>query len=165
MRFLVLEIRDGILGLAKSWTLYIPSWLFMVRFETMYVYLEVLCCFNKKYVRVHPLMFDYTVHSASYDILNLDGVLVIHNFVSETRARDTEEISSTPTNGVSVSSAIFALCNIAWARMLARGAVSAEMGSKLPTYVNMTHSTKYKTYGPQVNVYGTQYPPVVGPGL
>ncbi|KAF8755107.1 hypothetical protein RHS01_05445 [Rhizoctonia solani] len=31
-------------------------------------------------------------------------------------------------NGVSVSSAVFALCNIAWAKLLARGVVTAEMG-------------------------------------
>ncbi|CUA67564.1 hypothetical protein RSOLAG22IIIB_07438 [Rhizoctonia solani] len=45
-------------------------------------------------------------------------------------------------NGVSVSSAIFALCNIAWARMLAKGSVSAEMGAKLPTLMYTALNTR-----------------------
>ncbi|QRW20465.1 hypothetical protein RhiXN_09440 [Rhizoctonia solani] len=45
-------------------------------------------------------------------------------------------------NGVSVSSAVFALCNIAWAKLLARGVVTAEMGAKLPTLMYSALNTR-----------------------
>ncbi|KDN45049.1 hypothetical protein RSAG8_05222, partial [Rhizoctonia solani AG-8 WAC10335] len=51
-------------------------------------------------------------------------------------------LSRCKANGVSVSSAIFALCNIAWARMLARGSVSVEMGAKLPTLMYTALNTR-----------------------
>ncbi|CAE6337170.1 unnamed protein product [Rhizoctonia solani] len=45
-------------------------------------------------------------------------------------------------NGVSVSSAIFALCNIAWAKLLSRGTVNAQMGAKLPTLMYSALNTR-----------------------
>ncbi|CAE6403425.1 hypothetical protein ACGC1H_005339 [Rhizoctonia solani] len=62
--------------------------------------------------------------------------------VSFDEDRTKRILSRCKANGVSVSSAIFALCNIAWARMLARGSVSAEMGAKLPTLMYTALNTR-----------------------
>ncbi|CAE6511000.1 unnamed protein product [Rhizoctonia solani] len=62
--------------------------------------------------------------------------------VSFDEARTKRILARCKANGVSVSSAVFALCNIAWARMFARGAVSAEMGAKLPTLMYTALNTR-----------------------
>ncbi|CAE6455072.1 unnamed protein product [Rhizoctonia solani] len=62
--------------------------------------------------------------------------------VSFDEDRTKRILSHCKANGVSVSSAIFALCNIAWARMLARGSVSAEMGAKLPILMYTALNTR-----------------------
>ncbi|CAE7215678.1 unnamed protein product [Rhizoctonia solani] len=62
--------------------------------------------------------------------------------VSFDEDRTKRILSRCKANGVSVSSAIFALCNIAWARMLARGSVTAEMGAKLPTLMYTALNTR-----------------------
>ncbi|CAE6437471.1 unnamed protein product [Rhizoctonia solani] len=62
--------------------------------------------------------------------------------VSFDEARTKRILSRCKANEVSVSSAIFALCNIAWARMLSKGAVSTEMGAKLPTLMYTALNTR-----------------------
>ncbi|KAH7322044.1 hypothetical protein B0J17DRAFT_723724 [Rhizoctonia solani] len=62
--------------------------------------------------------------------------------VSFDEARTKRILARCKANGVSVSSAIFALCNFAWARMLAKGAVSTEMGAKLPTLMYTALNTR-----------------------
>ncbi|GAB1520973.1 hypothetical protein RhiTH_004062 [Rhizoctonia solani] len=62
--------------------------------------------------------------------------------VSFDKERTKKILACCKANGVSVSSAVFALCNIAWAKLLARGVVTAEMGAKLPTLMYSALNTR-----------------------
>ncbi|KAF8746451.1 hypothetical protein RHS02_00683, partial [Rhizoctonia solani] len=68
--------------------------------------------------------------------------------VSFDKERTKKILARCKANGVSVSSAVFALCNIAWAKLLARGVVSAEMGAKLPTIVSLSRPRRARAHAP-----------------
>ncbi|KAG9082585.1 hypothetical protein FS749_006742, partial [Ceratobasidium sp. UAMH 11750] len=53
--------------------------------------------------------------------------------VSFDEARTKRILSKCKANGVSVSNAVFALCNIAWARILQKGIVKTDGGAELPS--------------------------------
>ncbi|CAE6470327.1 unnamed protein product [Rhizoctonia solani] len=62
--------------------------------------------------------------------------------VSFDEERTRKILARCKTNGVSVSSAIFALCNIAWAKLLAKGTINAQMGAKLPMLMYSALNTR-----------------------
>ncbi|KAF8685418.1 hypothetical protein RHS04_00455 [Rhizoctonia solani] len=68
--------------------------------------------------------------------------------VSFDKERTKKILTHCKANGVSVSSAVFALCNIAWAKLLARGVVTAEMGAKLPTVVSLSRPRRTRAHAP-----------------
>ncbi|KAG8734159.1 hypothetical protein FRC10_011926 [Ceratobasidium sp. 414] len=53
--------------------------------------------------------------------------------VSFDEARTKRILGTCKANGVSVSNAVFALCNIAWARLLQKGIVKTDGGAELPS--------------------------------
>ncbi|ELU39596.1 hypothetical protein AG1IA_06370 [Rhizoctonia solani AG-1 IA] len=66
--------------------------------------------------------------------------------VSFDKERTKKILACCKANGVSVSSAVFALCNIAWAKLLARGVVTAEMGAKL--IVSLSRPRRARAHAP-----------------
>ncbi|KAG8725789.1 hypothetical protein FRC12_024028 [Ceratobasidium sp. 428] len=53
--------------------------------------------------------------------------------VSFDEARTKRILAKCKANGVSVSNAVFALCNMAWARMVQKGVVKSDSGAELPS--------------------------------
>ncbi|KAG8678230.1 hypothetical protein FRC09_020006, partial [Ceratobasidium sp. 395] len=53
--------------------------------------------------------------------------------VSFDEARTKRILAKCKANGVSVSNAVFALCNIAWARMVQKGVIKSDSGVELPS--------------------------------
>ncbi|KAF8600440.1 hypothetical protein BDV93DRAFT_538724 [Ceratobasidium sp. AG-I] len=62
--------------------------------------------------------------------------------VSFDEARTRRILAKCKANGVSVSNVVFALCSIAWAKMLERGSVTAEQGAKLPELMYTALNTR-----------------------